>query len=284
MITDYTGPSARRTPERGLSLPRSVWAYQPKLDGTYVQVRTDRTGRIIALHQRSGTPVQAGDARDFIGMPIAAPLAVLHAELEAQTEAGIRARETRGVPHLHVFDCSRMDGLTLADRSFQERYSTLHRWHAAAECYDGRGDAWRLDGQGNAHSSESGRFVRPARRNLARVPIVPLHRGPGSELWRRFVEIEGGEGVVACRLDAPIGKRGAKVKIKQTDTIDAVCIAVDRSAAVLSWAGHQFVVSALGIKNASLRPGVTVEVRHDGFYEKTVTPRFARIVRVRVDL
>jgi ATP-dependent DNA ligase len=282
VITDYSGAGSRLPVEKGLALSRQRWAWQPKMDGVYVQARTDRTGRIIAMHYRSGLEVQSQDAADLLGLAIAAPLAILHGELEAQTEASLRARATRGKPLLHVFDCSRLAGEVISSRPFSERYAALHRWQAAAECYDGKGDEWHLEGS-YARDVESGRYIRPARRNLARVPIVQLHRGPAEELWRSFVEVGGGEGIVACRLDAPLGARSAKRKIKASDEIECVVIGSDRSAAELDFRGHRFLVSAQG-RWSNITPGTVVSVRHDGWYERRVEPRFARIVRVRADL
>jgi hypothetical protein len=282
VITDYSGATSRLTAVKGLALPWRSWAFQPKYDGVFCQARTDRSGRIFAMHYRSGQPCSPADAADLMGLATGAPNAVLHGELEAQTEASQRARAARPA-RLHLFDVSRYDSRLVGPLPYSERYGLLQRWHAQVECYES--ERTYRDRTGRYHDNASGDFIRPVRRNLARLPIVPLHRGPSAaeQLWRSHVELEGGEGIVAVRLDAPIGKRAAKRKIKATDELDAVVIGSGPTVAELSWAGHTFLVNASG-KWSGLAPGTVVSVRYDGFYERKVEPRFARIVRVRADL
>ena len=283
----YAGPSSSLTPDRLASLD-ARWACMPKLDGVYCTATTDRAGRIANLLYRSGGLVSHGDADGLRGQYVGLPDATIVGELEAQTEASVRARTTRGYALLHVFDVARLDGRSVASEPFSARYGLLHRWHAAVECYEpdvATAEHWRRDAAGLPHDV-LGRFCKPQRGALRRLPIVPLHRGAGSALalWSQFVERSGGEGVVACRLDAPLGKRGAKVKCKPVDTISATVLAVGPRAARLSYRGHPFVVSAAGKAARGLAPGLVVDVRHDGWYESSVTPKFARIVRQRPDL
>ena len=95
------------------------------------------------------------------------------------------------------------------------------------------------------------------------------------------MEREGGEGLVAVRLDAPATAKNAKRQIKNTDTIDAVVVAADERALVVSYAGHRFAVSCVG---RTYLVGEVVSIAHDGWFETSVTPRFARVVRSRPDL
>jgi hypothetical protein len=98
-------------------------------------------------------------------------------------------------------------------------------------------------------------------------------------LWDR-AQVGQVEGLVAVDLDAPIGRRRAKLKCKPTASIDAVVVATGKGAARVSWRGHSFVASAVG---RQLELGQVVEIAVDGWYERSVQPKFARIVRARAD-
>ena len=280
MLTDYTGAGSRLDPERGLELDAKRWAWQPKIDGVYARVSLDRRGRVANVLARSGAPIR--EAADLLGLVVGAPDSVLHGELEAHTEAGNRAAAERGWRALHLFDCTRAGGRDVSARAYSDRYGELHRMQADLEIA-GRNTPWLDDDQGDAHSTRNGRYCKRIPRDVRRTPIVRLHRGvgSGSALWREHVEIGGGEGVVAMALDAPAGKRGAKRKIKASDTLDVVIVAVDAGAVVAIWGGHTFAVSR---GSHDVRVGETWEVRCDGMYESSVQPRFARLVRVRGDL
>jgi ATP-dependent DNA ligase len=277
-LLDYCGAGARLAPERGCTLPPKVWAWQPKIDGCYARATLDNRGRILRVVSRSGEPIP--QAADLIGILAGPPDSVLHGELEAHTEAGIRAAATRGWAALHLFDVSRLDGATLERLPYADRYGALHRAQAQLECDgDGRRATWTEDATGRAHGA-SGRFVAPIPRDLRRLPIVPMARGPGAGemLWRSHVEVGGGEGLVAVRLDAPLRMRGSKRKIKATDTLDAVCVASSRGGSTLTYAGQSFTVGT------ECAVGAIVEVAHDGWYEAAAVPRFPRVVRRRDDL
>jgi hypothetical protein len=291
VLTDYTGPSSRRAPDRGGLEFGAGWAYAPKYDGCYARVSTDRSGVIRSVLSRAGRSLEPF-CPGLVGLRVGLPDAVVHGELEAHTEAGIRAATSRGWAALHLFDATRLLGRPVTSKPYSERYGALHRWQAEAECYGeiDRANWWETDDTGRAHDPVTKRFVAAVPRNLRRLPIAPLVRGrAGAEdLWQRLVVRGEGcdpvEGLVAVRLDAPLGRRGAKVKIKQTDQLDATVVQHDHAGAVLSWRGHQFVVSCTGRLGADLSVGAVVAVDHDGWYESGVTPRFARIVRVRHDL
>ncbi len=279
-LTSYSGATSRLDPGRGLALDPKLFAWQVKADGAYVQLRTDRVGRIYDVRYRSGAAVPVDVVDGLYGLDVGLDSAVLHGEAMVQTEAGRRDAETFGAVRCFLFDVSRYQGREVGTEPYATRYARLQRWHASVECYTGEQET--RDARGNWHGRD-GSFVRPTVKNLARVPVLPLARGKGAaeQLWRQHVELQSGEGLVAVRLDAPLGKRGAKVKIKNATELSAVVIAADQRAAVLDWRGHQFVVSAIG---KALAPGMVVDVRHDGFYERKVEPRFARITRVREDL
>jgi hypothetical protein len=236
---------------------------------------------------------------EFTGLRIGLADSVLQAEAELWTESAKRNRKARGYTALHLFDVSRFRNEYVARQSFESRRSLLYRWREeAASVRSVRevpfGDRWR--------ARRSGKIVRSAAENLALLPLVPLAQGAGgaADLWRSHVEVGGGEGLVAVRLDAPMGKRSSKLKLKKTHSIDAVVIERDRTAAILMWAGNVFTVSCQGRKNESIKAGDVVEIVCEGVYEDAdsttagrrrvdsvgarMMPRFPRIVRVRPDL
>lgn len=283
----YCGPSSSLAPDQFATLDHR-WAYQPKLDGAFCTVTTDRRGTITNMLYRSGRTVGSTDADGLRGQYIGLPDAVLYGELEAQTEASVRARAARGFALLHVFDIGRVAGRSVERDAYSARYGLLHEWQAHVECYEpdaARAEWFRRDSAGLAHDV-LGRFCRPQRGALRRLPIVPMHRGQdaGRSLWSSYVEREGGEGVVAVRLDAPMGRHGAKRKCRATTTLDCLVVSVGGKAAVLSYRGHSFVVSAACKAAADARPGDIVEVLANGWQESSVCPKHARIVRLRYDL
>lgn len=284
-LLDYAGATARLAPDRGLALPPDRWAWQPKLDGVYARATTDASGRIVELRHRSGELVAPADCDGLAGLATGLPNATLHGELEAGTECGRRSAALRGYPVLHLFDVSYCAGRSLARRSYLERYQALHRWQADVEelGHVSRGDWWDVDGTGRAHDPATGRFVRAVPRDLRRLPIVELARGDGAgrRLWAQHVDRDGGEGLVAVRLDAQLGARDSKRKIKATDTLDCVVVEVRGRVARVAYAGRTF---ALRVASARVAVGEVVEVAHDGWYEASPTPRFARLVRSRPDL
>lgn len=278
MLVDYAGARGRLTIDRALELGRG-WAWQPKVDGCYIRATTDRAGRITQLIQRSGRALES----DLVGVATGLPDAVLHGEVEAHTEAGVRAAATRGWAALHLFDVTRVRGRALHRETYADRYARLHAYQAEAEL-GGRDDWWSVDGQGDAHD-RTGRYCRPVPRDLRRCPVVPLVRtaGAAAALWRDHVEVGGGEGLVAVRLEAPLGARRGKVKVKATDELDCRVLENQGGVARLQWKGGSFLCSARG-RWSALRPGAIVAVAHDGYYEAAATPRFARIRRERADL
>lgn len=282
MQLDYTGAGARLDPARGLALDADRWVWQPKVDGVYARVSLDRRGRIANVLARTGAALR--EARDLIGILAGPPDSVLHGELEAHTEAGNRAAIARGWRALHVFDATRFAGRDVTATPYGERHALIV--NAQAELVNaGLRNPWVVDDQGDAHDPRTGRYTKPIPRDVRRLPIVAITRGAAAaaQLWRDHVELGGGEGLVAVRLDAPARARGAKRKIKATDTLDCRVVACAGGAARLEYGGQIFTVSARG-RWAQLEPGAIVEVAADGWYERGVTPRFARITRLRADL
>lgn len=298
MLTDYTGAGTRLALDAALKLPRG-WAYQPKVDGTYCRVATDERGRLVSALSRTGAPMQLGDLLGIVAGP---PLAILHGELEAHTEAGVRIAACRGWRNLHLFDCTRSGGASLERLPYAERYAVLHRAQVSIELAglgriaptqpDPRRWKWRRPTDGGlAPARYEWRPLNPKGvvpggppRDLRRVPVVPMvrTRAQAEQLWDEHVLRGGGEGIVAVALAAPAGRRGAKRKVKQWDTLEAVCLRSQGGVAELRRGEQLFYVSARG--RCQPQPGQVVEVAHDGFYERDFTPRFARMVRIRTDV
>lgn len=282
----YCGPTSSLPVEKLLTLD-CRWAFQPKIDGVYCTVTTDANGRIANMLYRSGERVTTHDSDGLIGQYIGLPDSVVHGELEAQTEASLRARATRRFACVHLFDASRIASSNVTTSPFYERYGWLQRWRAYVDCYEREACTpvvTRRD-ENRFVRDVLGRFVRPAKGAVVRFPIVPnvFGRGAVRGLWASFVET-GGEGVVAIRLDAPFGARGAKKKCRATTTFDCVVTAVSPRVAQLVYRGYSFVVSAAGKAAIGIRPGDLVEVAANGWYEGSIKPKHARIVRVRRDI
>ena len=279
-LVTYCGAGSLLAPDEALKLDPDRWAWSPKVDGVYAVVELDGAGLVAAVTSRTGQPLREG--AEMVGIAAGAPHSRLVGELEAHTEAGIRAAATRGWAALHLFDVLRYDGVDVGDLGYGQRWGLLHRGHSILEAEQrARSADWTADGRGRAHDA-GGRYCRAIPRDLRRLPVVPVARGgaAGAELWRAYVDVGGGEGLVAVRLDAKAGARGAKRKVKVTDTLDAVVVDADATAAVLTAHGRTFTIGT------TLRPprGAVVELEHHGWYETSSGPRFARIVRVRAEL
>jgi hypothetical protein len=282
-LTDYAGPTARTTIERASTRDPRRLGVMAKLDGAYARVSIGRDGRISSILSRAGLPIR--QLADLIGIVAGPPDSVFHGEVEAFTEAANRTAETRGYRLAHLFDCSRLAGEDMSAAPFSERHGAIYRAHSWVE---GEGRArrrdWRLDADGAAHDARTGRYCPAVPRDLRRLPVVPLVRGKGAieSTWREHVELHGGEGIVIAALDAPLGRRLAKVKVRATAELDATCVSVGNRAAMMTWRGIRFVVSAAGTKRPA--PNELWSVAISGWHERSTQPRHARLQRRRDDL
>lgn len=277
MTTNPGGASGRITLELAASLPWQRFAAMEKKDGAHAKIRTDPAGQVASVVSRNGRPFAPSECAHLLGVQTGLPSAQLAAELEAHTEAGIAARTARGYALAHLFDLLALDGRSLAPLPYEQRYAALHRGQALAEQSGRLGPA--VDHRGDAHDAQ-GRYMANVPRDVRLLPIVRLARGRGA-IARTYEEViaEGGEGVVVVDLTAPLGKRGAKKKLKPVTEIDAVVLASDRHAATVAYRGRTFHVAT----TRQPQPGEVVEILHDGVYASG-EPRFARVTRVRTDL
>jgi ATP-dependent DNA ligase len=201
-------------------------------------------------------------------------------ELEAHTEAGNRAAETRGYRLVHLFDCLHDGSRSLVSEPYRARRDALYRMQSEVVNL-GCELPWYRDRHGDAHSVSTGRYVEARATDWRLAPVVPqMPVGRVEELW---ADVDRGvlEGVVCVNLDAPAGRRSAKLKCKPSDSIDCPVVSVTRTQVVCSYAGSFF---AVGRGRHDVSVGSVVEVRHSGWYETVSIPRFATIARVRGDL
>jgi hypothetical protein len=270
----YAG--ARGRLELAAAPTSSRFAVQPKHDGQYAVAHTDRAGAIFAVTARSGREIST----DLVGVDTGCPWSELVGEYSGHTEAGRRRAAHHGHDDLVVFDASRLDGRRLDAEPYRARRDLLYRARGRAMDVDDR--PWSDDRSGNAHDA-SGQFCRRIPVGWRRLPIV--EQQPARELenlWADQVGQGDVEGIVVVDLEAPIGRRGAKRKIKPLRDIDATVVRVGRRRATLHWlaAGKLFTV---GTASKRLSVGQIWAVTHDGFYDDG-TPRFARLQRHRYDL
>lgn len=277
MPVDYTGATGRLDLARVAELgPRYV--IQPKVDGTYCRVHLDARGRIERMYSRR-QELTGPQIAEFRGHRIGAPHSQLVGEIELWTESSNRLAATRGYRLIHLFDCIREGRRYIAREPYRVRRDAIYRMQAELT----GGKPYVTDAHGDAHERATGKYCKAIPADWRRAPIVEqLPARLADTAWSEWVQSCGGEGLVAVALDAPIGARGAKRKIKEVDTLDAVVLQVTASTVVCSWAGRVFTVSAR--KGVDAKPGCVVEVCHNGLYESATVPRFPRLMRVRDDL
>jgi len=210
------------------------------------------------------------------------PNSLLVGELDLWTEAATRTVATRGWQCVHLFDAVRIGGRHVGHLPYRTRRDLLWRGQSQVECY-GPSLPWYRDRNGDAHDRTTGRYVKERDRGWRLAPIVPQRSARlADSAWQDWVHAVGGEGVVAVNLDAPLGARKSKLKCKPVDTLDAVVLSVASKTVCLEWRGHRFTCTR--VKRAPCSAGDIVEVCHAGWYESSITPRFATILRVRADL
>lgn len=275
----YAGPTGRLRTLAELSKLRGDWRAQPKLDGQYACAHTDAAGRVFAVTSRTGRELDS----ELVGVDLAAPHAIVAGELTAHTEAGIAERARAGGEHLHAFDLLQLDGQPMAARPYRERLDELRRARGLG-LFRRDDRTWRDDELGRAHDAR-GRYTRRVRDGWGRVPLVetlPLTEAEG--LLERGGSPDRGfvEGAVLVRMDAPAGRRRAKVKLKPADGLDVVVVTASPKRATVHWLALDLYFT-VGCAGRALERGALVEVVHEGFHGDG-TPRFPRIARERTDV
>lgn len=270
----YAGATGRLDIDRLSKLKQGKYMVQVKHDGCYVRVETGQNGKVKGIWSRTGRRIKS----ELFGAKVFDGAAVLHGELEAHTEGGIQAAQERGYELIHLFDINH-------EGPYKERLERLWRGKSAIEIPDNI--AWRgdrkgttyIDDNGHLRSCQDNRFVSRIPRDFRRFPITQTYElSYASTLWDR-AKADDIEGFVVCNMDARMGQRGGKRKVKPEDTLDCiVLIAETRVARVKTFRG-EFTVSSIGKK---LAQGDIVEIRHNGWY-KSGTPRFPRIIRKRTE-
>jgi hypothetical protein len=279
--TDYAGAAGRLPLNRVAELGRS-WVLQPKVDGCYARAHLDRRGRIERVLGRAGAELGRDLVGHLLGAFVGWPDSVLVGELEAHTEAGNRAAAARGWRALHLFDCVRAGGRYAGREPYRARRDLL--WRMQSEVVNlGCELPWYEDDHG-ARSRATGRWARAVPTDWRLTPIVAQRPASHARAaWEEWGPDSGAEGLVAVNLEAELGTRGSKRKVKRTDTLDAVVVAAGPGALTVEWAGRLVTVAAGAAADARIRVGEVVELACEGFYDSDL-PRFARLVRQRPDL
>jgi len=272
--THYVGATKRAT-LRDLARLGPRWVVQPKKDGIYARVALDGRGRIVRVFMRSGAEAPAHLTSHLRGALVGFPHAELVGELEAMTEQAERRARAGQVRRIHLFDCLHDGTKNLVRAPYRERRDALWRMNAAVQCY----------APDDSHVPAPWRRYRDAATPGWRLcPVIEQRTAAQAEAaWEEWVvgPEDGDEGLVAVALDAPVGRPAAKLKCRQTETLDAVVTHVSPTTVTARWNGHLF---GLARHRHIVDPGEIAEVACDGFYETAVIPKFARIVRVRRDL
>ena len=276
---DYAGAAGRTDLDRAPELPARYW-YQPKVDGAYCHVSTDTRGRIAHVLLRGGREAPAHLVADLIGQDVRAPRSVFAGELDGFTEAGLRRLERQGgSANIHLFDCIRYDGEYLARRPYRYRYGALQ--HTAAQMELACNGRRYIEDRNQRAHNDRGRFVRQQLTTWRRLPVVPLwHPRELEDRWAEEVDENGGEGLVAVNVEARLGQRRSKLKLKRTDTLDAVVVEMGPRNTLVEWAGRLFTT---GVGPRGYDVGSVVELTCNGFGADGA-PRHARISRVRSEM
>lgn len=275
---DYAGAVGRATLTGAARLGAS-YALQPKHDGCYATAILDGTGRVAEVRARSGKLISPR-IHQLAGDVIGAPWSIVVGELEAHTQAGKRAAASNpdGRPRLHLHDCIQVGTQRVAELPYRQRRDALLRSWAQL----GTDHPTSADDTGRHHDA-AGRFTAQQLAGWERARPVP--QWPTSSLdsvWADVVDRQGGEGLVVVALDAPMGRRGSKQKLKPIDTLDCAIIRVSARTVLAHWAGAglAFVVQRGG---QDVQAGELWAVAHEGFHDDGL-PKFPRLVRPRCDL
>ncbi len=277
----YVGATSRLTIAQARELDPRRYVLQEKRDGMYCRLYLDGRGRVARAFSRTDAEIPSSLLVGIIGAHVGRPHAELVGELEAHTEAGNAAAAARGQRLVWLFDCLHDGTRSLLREPYRVRRDAAWRMTSEVECY-GADAPWLRDAAGDAHDRESGRYTKARLTDWRVAPIVEQYAlGRLDAIWDDLVRDRDGEGLCAVNLDAPVGARNAKIKIKPWEGLDCEAVSVSRTTVTCSWNGHLFNV---GRGKHHVEVGETVEIKHAGWYSCGVLPRFPTLVRVRRDL
>ena len=200
-------------------LRKTEWAVQEKIDGAYCEVHIDANGRVYSIRGKNGKELGDRRSRSLMGCFGGYPGSVLCGEIEAHTEAGIKAFEAKGFANLHVFDAKKIGCRDLSKLPYWMRRDELYKaWSDLCEA-SGADAPYNTDRLGFAHD-RLGRFCKKIPFAWRRFPIVAQYAIDRMAWYYHRVLRRGGEGVVLVDQNARMGLRRSKVKLKPIDTLD----------------------------------------------------------------
>lgn len=281
-LLDYAGATGRLDIDAVSRLGRR-FAVQPKHDGCYVHLHLDDRGRIARVLSRTGSPIPRRHVEHLLGAFVGWPGAVLVGELEAHTERGNRDAKRRGYALVHLFDAVRAErGRYIASEPYAARRDALFRMQS--EVVNLNPDRpWASVSGLRGRKRSSGRYCRAVPTDWRLTPIteqLPVSRA--AELWDRAVAGES-EGLVVVALDAPLGRRRSKRKVKPHDTASAVCVSMDSTGSTLRVLGSKQLVHLGPRQPVPVHVGHVYELTYEGRYGAG-SLRFARVERERSDV
>ena len=272
------------------------WIVQRKYDGQYAEIELDCHGLVRELRSKTGRVIRTDESQSMLGVFAGYPNSILVGELMGHTEEGKKNTRTRGYSRVFIFDALVLRDELVDGQPFHARDTMIKKMYGELSAIVGTRKAWWDDKESRARDFH-GKFTTRVPKSWKRVPTVENFYGlkGGKTLWDTYVK-GGGEGIVWCDPNAPVGKRGAKLKQKPLDTLDCQVESIgtnycqvsfydlkdlEEGAVVQECRKKAFVIFH-GKRNLSI--GDTVEVGFNGFTEKSGLPKFPRILKTRKDL
>lgn len=278
---DYAGAAGKLELD-AVAFLGARYAVQPKHDGSYARVHLDDQGRIARLFSRAGREFPRELVGDLVGQRVGSSGAELVGELEVWTERANRLAAARGYRLLHLFDAIRVAGRYLAGEPYRARRDALWRCQTTAVGFE---QSWVPAHGGRARDRRSGQLTCARGEGWRVAPVTDQRTAAQAEVaWADWVVGGEAEGLVVVDLDAPLGGRAAKRKVKAVDTLDCRVVRAGEDTLAVEYGGRVFVVSARAADDRRIAIGDVVEVAIEGWYESAATPKFARLVRQRPDL
>lgn len=275
-VKHYAGASGRILPEKAAKLG-SNWMAMEKKDGAYCHLHLDRAGCIARVTSRTGRDF-GSEAAGLLGRFAGWPNAVLAGEGMWHSPAGISASKAFGARHVWLFDMVYgYGGEFIGDQTYAARRDALCRMQAQVKTYEPKRWIQTTDG---IRGRWSRKFTKPIHRGVDLTPIIPMFKP--SKMAEHWDKVKAGkwEGLVFANMDAPVGRKGSRKKLKNTTSIDALVVSRGKKTARCLYMGKQFFVN-IGRRDVCV--GDVWSVKHDQFYPDG-TPKFARFDRHRTDL